>query len=279
MRMKLTRRFYRRTVARLHFGSLSEYPILFANGFPKSGTHLLAQVLKGFSTLGPAVDSGLPAIVMYDGESGNENPVEEIIKQINRLRPGDIGFGHLHALPDIVDVLTGRNTIPFFIYRDPRDVVVSHVFYVSEIEINHVHHDYYVNVLKTFDDRLTTSILGLPESKTPFPDIAMRFEPYLGWLDSPKTLSIRYEDFILDLEATLTRIINYAKNNEFPLQVSQEVTITNLKNAINPDKSPTFRTGKIGKWQEYFNKGHIQVFKDICGDLLIRLGYENDKNW
>lgn len=279
MTMKLSRRLFRRTVARLRFGSLSGYPILFANGFPKSGTHLLVQVMKGFTKLGPAVDSGLPAIAIFDGTSGNEKPLGEIIKEINRLRSGDIAFGHLHALPEIVDVLTSRKTIPFFIYRDPRDVVVSHAFYVSNIEINHVHHDHYGNVLKTFDERLMTSILGIPGSKTPFPDISKRFEPYLGWLDYPQTLSIRYEDFILDLVATLTCVIDFAKNNGFPLQVPQEEAISHLRNAINPDKSPTFRTGKIGKWQEYFNEVHIRVFKDVCGDLLIRLGYEKDKNW
>ena len=31
----------------------------------------------------------------------------------------------------------------YFILRDPRDVVVSHVHYITEMEPNHIHHRYY----------------------------------------------------------------------------------------------------------------------------------------
>ena len=277
--MKLGRRFIRRKMASLTYGPLTAYPILFANGFPKSGTHLLLQLLRGLSKLGPVVDSGLPAIVMYEGASGRERSVEEILGELNRLQPGDIAYGHLHAKPSILKVLTAGNYIPFFIYRDPRDVVVSHVFYVTEIEMNHVHHRYYTDVLESFDERLMTSILGISGSKFPFPAINNRFEPYLGWMDSPLTLSLRYEDFLLNLETTLARIIERAKSGGFPLQVTQEKAIDHLKLEIDPNKSPTFRSGKVGKWKEYFNEHHIKIFKEISGDLLIRLGYEKDKNW
>ena len=28
-----------------------------------------------------------------------------------------------------------------------------------------------------------------------------------------------------------------------------------------------------------FKEEHKKVFKDVAGDLLVRLGYEKDKNW
>lgn len=277
--MKLGRRLLRRQMATLYYGPLSAYPIFFANGFPKSGTHLLLQVLRGLCKLGPAVDSGLPAIAMFEGASGREKSLQEILREIDRLRPGDIAYGHLHAKPGILQVLNGEHFVPFFIYRDPRDVVLSHVFYVTEIETNHVHHRYYADVLDSFDERLMTSILGIPGSTIPFPDINNRFKPYFGWLDSPKTLSLRYEEFIVDLSRTMVRILEHAISGGFNLQVSLDKAIDALKLEIDPQKSPTFRSGKIGKWKEYFSEQHIKMFKEVSGDLLIRLGYENDNNW
>ncbi len=58
--------------------------MLFANSFPKSGTHLLTQALQGFPQLGPAVDSGLPAVVTYEGDTGRTRSTEEILAD---LRP------------------------------------------------------------------------------------------------------------------------------------------------------------------------------------------------
>ena len=61
LQARLARHQLRRMRAsqRYSSGSLEATPVLFANSFPKSGTHLLTQVLKGFTKIGPAVDSGL----------------------------------------------------------------------------------------------------------------------------------------------------------------------------------------------------------------------------
>jgi hypothetical protein len=277
--LKLFRHSYRRMVTSFRVGSLSGSPMLFANSFPKSGTHLLTQVLQGFANIGPAVDSGLPAIVIYDGPTGKPRPVSLILKELHRLKAGDICYGHLHALPDLVTELTRKGVATFFIYRDPRDVVVSHVYYVTEIEADHVHHPYYAKELKTFDERLQVSILGRSELEVPFPDIRRRFEPYLDWLRTPGVLTIRYEDFITRRVATLERILDHAEKRSFPLAVPRAEAIERLDSAIEPEKSPTFRSGTIGKWRESFTSEHKTIFKEVTGDLLVRLGYEDDNDW
>ena len=277
--LKLFRRVIRRTLARLSYGSLSGSPILFANSFPKSGTHLLTQVLQGFVKLGPVIDSGLPAIVTFDGSSGKTRGMETILKEIRRLKAGDIAYGHLHATPEIVKEVTQKKIAPFFIYRDPRDVVVSHVYYVTEIEKNHVHHNHYLNELHGFDERLMVSILGRPDSPTPFPDIGTRFEPYLGWLDAPEVLTLRFEELITNRRIMLEKIVSHVANCGFRLHVPLEKAVVHLDEAIEPSKSPTFRSGTVGKWKEYFKVEHIRKFKEVCGENLIRLDYERDYNW
>ncbi len=277
--LKLARRQARRAAAALQHGSLADTPILFANSFPKSGTHLLTQVLQGLARISPAVESGLPAIVTFDGPSGQPRPTAEIVRDVRRLRPGDIAYGHLHAQPDIVALLTAPGAATFFILRDPRDVVVSHVHYVTEMEPNHVHHAYYRNALQDFDERLQTSILGRPNVDVPFPNIRERFEPYLGWFDRPEVLILHYEDFIRYREKTLLRVLNHAQRRGLSIRVGEQEALRALESAMDPARSPTFRSGKTGKWRDAFSESHKVVFKDVAGDLLIQLGYEENNDW
>ena len=279
LRLKIIRRFFRRTLASLQYGSLGEFPILFANSFPKSGTHLLTQILHGFTKLGPAVNSGLAAIVNFDGPSGTLRSTELITKELKRLRGGDIAYGHLHADPDVVEELLRPQIVPFFLYRDPRDVVVSHVHYVTELEPDHVHHDYYVHKLAHFDDRLAVSILGRPELGNLFPNIQQRFDPYLDWMDKSEIMSLRYEDLIQNRRPALELILNHVIDRGFPLKYSKDFSLEILNSEIRPEKSPTFRQGVIGKWRETFTEVHKELFKNTAGDLLIRLGYEDDYDW
>jgi hypothetical protein len=281
LQAKLARRSLRRfsQMRRYRRMSLSELPILFANSFPKSGTHLLTQVLHGFTQLGPAVDSGLPAIVTYDGPTGEPRPTELILNDLKRLLSGDIGYGHLHASPEIIAHLCRDAFIPYFILRDPRDVVVSHVHYVTDMAPTHVHHSYYKDELHNFDERLRTSILGRSDIDIPFPDIRGRFQPYMGWLDQPRVLMLRFEDFISQREETIAGVLDHAIQGGFPLACDRDTAVAVLANSIDPQRSPTFRSGKVGGWRTQFEAEHKQLFKEVAGDLLIRLGYEQDNDW
>lgn len=259
--------------------SLAGVPVFFANSFPKSGTHLLTQVLQGFSRIGPVVDSGLPAIVTFEGESGQPRPPQTILMDLQRLLPGDLAYGHLHAFPAVQDYFAQDGFVSYFILRDPRDIVVSHVHYITEMEPNHVHHDYYRNVLTSFDERLRASIIGRPEIEILFPNIYQRFEPYTGWLDHPQTLVLRFEDFIQYRKETLNKILDHAVRRGFPLRSGWKQAIRTLEESINPERSPTFRKGKVGGWREQFSSENKQIFKEVAGDLLIQLGYEQDHDW
>jgi hypothetical protein len=259
--------------------SLQGVPILFANSFPKSGTHLLTQVLQGFPHIGPAVDSGLPAIVVYEGQSGRQRPSDEIRVDLLRLRPADIAYGHLTAIPEVVSFLCQEGVAAFFILRDPRDVVVSHVHYVTEMEPNHIHHRFYTENLHTFEERLMTSILGRPDPQVQFPHIRARFEPYLAWLDQTEILALRFEEFVADQSAAIGRVIDHAVGRGFPLACDRARAVDLLVGTLDPRRSPTFRTGKSGGWQACYSQAHKQVFKEVAGDLLIRLGYEKDHDW
>jgi hypothetical protein len=258
---------------------LSGSPVLFANSFPKSGTHLLIQILQGLSELGPVVDSGLPAILTFDGKTGEQRELETILEDLRRLKNGDIAYGHLHARPEIKEELTREGVATYFIYRDPRDIVVSHVHYITEMAPNHAHHKHYKEDLHSFHERLKVSILGLPEKPEPFPNINHRFEPYAGWLDAPGVLSLKFEEYIQKPAEFLEKILECAISHGFNLSTSRQRGIKVLRDAVDPQKSPTYRSGRIGRWREAFTEEHKAIFKEVAGNLLIRLGYEQDKDW
>lgn len=277
---RLARRWLRRSRQLLRYRrwTLRGVPVLFANSFPKSGTHLLTQVLQGFPRLGPVVDSGLPAVVTYEASGGRERSMEEIVSDLRRLSPGDIAYGHLHATPAAVDFLCQPGVAAYFILRDPRDVVVSHVYYVTEMEPDHVLHRYYME-LPDFETRLRTSITGLPGSGFAFPDIHARFAPFLGWLDQSEVLTLRYEDFLHDRDGTLGMVFDHAVRRGFPASMERGTALRILAGSIDPHRSPTFRSGKSGGWHEKFSPENKRLFKELAGDLLVCLGYEQANDW
>ncbi len=273
-----------KTIQRLRFPSQpAALPTLLGISFPKSGTHLLDQILLGFSNVAPYAKRLHSFYAEYEGESGIKRAPEQAINWLDSLRPRDIASAHLFARPEAMtrvclsSIEGSPKFVPYFIFRDPRDVVVSHVFYVTEMESRHIHHAYYAS-LPDFDARLMVSILGRSDTNIEFPDIASRFTPYLGWLDLPEVLTIHFEDLIHDRAATLTRIMDHFLDRT-PLQVTRQLILDSLEASINPTKSPTFRSGKTGEWKKYFTEEHKRVFKDVAGDLLIRLGYEKDNDW
>jgi sulfotransferase 6B1 len=63
------------------------------------------------------------------------------------------------------------------------------------------------------------------------------------------------------------------------LQMSREQAVQQVIEAVQPKKSPTFRKGRSGEWRNYFKEEHKQQFKQVTGDLLVQMGYEQDDNW
>jgi hypothetical protein len=253
------------------------WPILLGISFPKSGTHLLDQILLGFSRVAPFSTRLHSFYAEYEGETGRSQTPEQALTWLQSLGPRDVASAHLFARPEVAASAAAQRFVPYFIYRDPRDVAVSHVFYVTDMEARHVHHAYYAS-LPDFNSRLRVSILGRPELDIEFPDIARRFAPYLGWMDRTEVMKIHFEDLVTNRPRTLESILDRFLQRA-PLPVGRSVILQALESAINPERSPTFRSGRTGEWKRYFTAEHRELFKSIAGDLLQRLGYESNNDW
>jgi len=248
--------------------------------FPKSGTNLLSQILAAFCKVAPFADRSFDVFATFSNETGEQTASQAALDFLRRRRPLDVVSAHFLDWPEVIIEVQRRRYLSFFIYRDPRDVAISHVFYVTEKATEHVHHDYYAHVLRTFDERLSTSILGRPELKDiDFPDIGRRFAPYMGWIRAEGVLSLKFEELINDRQRVLGYVAGHFMERVDSLAVSREDLVKAIEESISPEKSRTFRSGKTGEWQKYFKDEHKALFKQVAGQTLVELGYERDLSW
>jgi hypothetical protein len=284
--LKLARWQSRRFGAAFKYGAaeLARMPAVLGNAMPKSGSHLIIQVLQGLTHLGPFVNPGLPPV--NRGEDNRKLPVETILANIQRMRPGDISYGYIAARTPYLSALVKPERATIFVYRDPRDMIISHVFYATQLHQGHGMHRYYTEVLHTMEQRINAAIQGVsvlgddPAGEgASLSDVRTKYENYLGWLEQPAVLSLRFESLILDRQVALERILDYLAERGFTPQPPRSQAVAVLAQAIEPRRSGTFRKGKPGNWREHFTPANVTLFKERVGDLLIRLGYEKDNDW
>jgi hypothetical protein len=277
--IKLGRWQARRAVTALRWGpmNLRNAPVVLGNAMPKSGSHLIIQVLQGLTSLGPFVNPGFPPV--NRAEDNSKLSEAAILANIHRMRPGDIGYGYLGADEPFISALTQPGKATIFVYRDPRDMIVSHIFYATQMHEEHWMHHYYTEVLHNMEERINAAIHGVQEPGSELTPVRVRYDGYLGWLECPEVLSLRFEDLILEREAAFERLLDYLEKRGFSQKLPRTQAIEILKDAITPKKSGTFRKGKPGNWAEYFTDANKASFKECTGDLLIRLGYEQGGNW
>lgn len=277
--LKILRWYFRRAIAAIRWGShnLQASPALLANAMPKSGSHLIYQVVQGLSQIGPFVNPGFPPV--NRDEYNEKLPDSEIITNLKRMRPGDTAYGYIKARLPFTSLLTQPGRAMIFILRDPRDMIVSHVFYATQMHPGHGMHRYYTETLNSMDERIKAAIEGVEEPGSELSPITKKYQGYLPWLKEPAVLCLRFEGLINERESTLGRILDYLEARGYLPALPRQKQIEVLSQSINPKKSGTFRKGLAGGWREYFNDANIALFKELSGDLLIQLGYETSNDW
>lgn len=257
--------------------SFDDVPPIFGNSKPKSGSHLLLQILSGFTRIMPfKYVEGEPVRTIT--REGRKKTKEEILGELEQLPRGVIGWGYLEASPENVQLLCQPDRVNYFIYRDPRDMLVSQVFFATDMHEEHGMHDYYKS-LPDFGARLKVAITGIDRDGLYMVSVKQRYEGVFEWLAQKHVLCVRFEDLINERDSTLNKMLDEVEKTGYKIYAPREKTISILAKAIQPGRSHTFRSGKTGGWREHFTEEHKKLFKDVAGNLLVELGYEKNNDW
>jgi hypothetical protein len=259
---------------RLSFG---EAPPIFGNSKPKSGSHLLLQILNGFTQIMPYKYVEADPVRTIEKE-GRRRTNEEILSDLQDIPRGVVGWGYVEASPANVAFLCQSQRVNYFIYRDPRDLLVSQVFFATDMHEEHGMHELYQS-LPDFGERLKVAITGIDRDGLYMVSVNQRFAGVFEWLGQEHVMCIRFEDLIDNRDATLDAMLDEVESTGYKIPTSREKALAVLAEAIRPQKSHTFRSGKAGGWREHFTDEHKKLFKDVAGDLLVRLGYEDNNDW
>lgn len=240
---------------------------ILANSFPKSGTHLLTQALNPLRT----IDYG-NFLASTPSFSMRENSNKIMQKKITNLIPGELVPGHLFHSPEIEDELNSSNVIHLFIYRDPRDVVISESHYLAHMNRWHKLHPTFKNLLRD-SERFNLSIRGIKSNEMYYPNIGERMARYSPWLKSNNVFQIKFEDIIGNKrKLVLTEMYKFLKER-IEIDISIEEIVNQSLTSIKPESSHTFRSGKTQNWKKEFSEQNCKLFSEYVGDELKLWGY------
>ncbi len=268
---------YVQAVLRWKRFSFYDAPPIFGNSKPKSGSHLLLQVLNGFTKIMPYKYVEAEPVRTIE-KAGRRSANQEVVNELKRIPRGVIGWGYVEASPENIAFLCQPHRVNYFIYRDPRDMLVSQVFFATDMHEEHGMHRFYKS-LPDFGERLKVAITGIDRDGLYMVNVRQRYASVFEWLEQPHVMCIRFEDLIHNGETTLEAMLDEVESTGYRIPMPRKKALSVLVGAIQPGRSRTFRSGKTGGWREQFTEEHKALFKDIAGDLLVRLGYEKTNDW
>lgn len=266
-------RYYRQALAcragyRAH-GTRYPHPVLFVAGLPKSGTTWLKRMLASYPGFHELLIPDVAAYELHTGGSHDYDLPDDTFRRFDRMLV--LSKMHVHGSPHNAALLRAAGVPYVVMYRDLRDVAVSHYFYVRQTPW-HPEHPFYAR-------------LALPEALIAF---AQRTAPaYAGWLrlwqanrDPALSLVLRYEDLLADTHAELTRVADHFGLDSSPATIAAVVAqhsfsrLSGGRTAGQSDAGSFFRKGVAGDWRNHFTPELNALYQEIVGPEPVEFGYE-----
>ncbi|MFC0189262.1 sulfotransferase domain-containing protein [Fictibacillus aquaticus] len=240
----------------------------FVNSMPKSGTHLVKQMLKGIPELHHD-----HTMELY---MGLPEQLESHFKLLNSLQPHQFAAGHVYHSKGYADFIKSRGIRKILIIRDPRDVLVSYTYFMTyKYPYGDVHK--VLKSMKTQKERYMALIKGgFLHYGYPHPSFENWLGGYAGWLNEP-VLILRFENLVGSESvkmAEITKLAEWIINGRLENHFSPASLARKLAENINPSTSLTFRSGKTGSWMNEFDEEVQELFMKEAGSLLPLYGYK-----
>lgn len=236
-------------------------PKVLCVSIPKAGTHLLERALCLHPNLYRKL---LPTI-----SEENVGRWKGFPGLLAKVRPGQVVASHLRFRPEYPEIVARMGVRPIFLIRDPRDIVVSQVHYVSK-RTDHRLHAIFAE-LPDMRERLRLAIAG--DVDRDVVSIGHRLSYFAGWLDA--ALVVRFEDLVgpdgggdRSRQRAAVRSIYGSMGMDL-----DETELGSLCDRLFSADSPTFRSGAIGGWRRFFDPELSALFDTTVGDRIRPYGY------
>lgn len=233
------------------------------NSIPKSGTHLLLQVVQGMG-LGVV----LPSITQYL----NPHMLTDIAR-ISTLPPNHFLYGHLYFSPSYEQQFKQHSIKQLLMIRDPRDIIASLYYYLPSLP-NHPVMRYAKSNNLNKEQIINLIITGIKREGYVYPGTNSILHNFTQWMRNSDVLTVKYEDVLSPQVQNheFHKILYHLTGGNMPH--NQHSIMQSMKNNIIPRNSGTFRKGKSGEWMNEFTPLNIRTFNENCRVLLKDLGYE-----
>lgn len=216
---------------------------------PKAGTHLLEKALHLITN--QEISLGMTGLIN------------------NKL----VHFNHLW--PELDPLIHDSNCLKIILFRDPRDVLISQMFwmqkepYWADLTQDQINMFFFMS-----DQEKIDFLIELPTGIFYYSKLCSEL------MDKPDVIAFCFEDLV-GLEGGGCRIRQENALDKLAQCLGYTLSAEEIANITSQlfGNTWTFRKGKIGEWKYYFNNEHKRLFKEKMGKYLIKLGYEKDDQW
>jgi hypothetical protein len=231
-------------------------------GPPKAGNVWLKCIVANMFNLRQLTSKETPARPQLD--------LFRAWAQANKFPDGTVFHQHYDYSDELADLIAAVPAQIVTIVRDPYDAFVSS----------------YYNIQKHKDDglrqgRRTDVMLGKPLSD---PDVLafLRSGGFRNnmlrakaWMESGRTHVVRYEGLHADPVAELTRLADAIQPvPREAIERAVDACSADTMRAQGGARASHVRAAKVGDSKEKLGPEHLQIFREMHGDLIRSLGYE-----
>ncbi|WP_043551945.1 sulfotransferase domain-containing protein [Salinibacter ruber] len=251
-----------------------EHPLLFVAGLPKSGTSWLESMLASY----PGYEAVMPPrAVAYEQAHKGSHDFDLPEETFTQLR-GALAVLKLHlpGSPHNVRLLREAEIPYVVLYRDLRDVAVSHYFYVRRTPWHPEYGDY-------CDLDVEDGLRHF--SRTLLPEFADWMRSWRKNRDRERSIEVRYEDLLDDTVREFRKVASHFSLDASSSTIEEIVDEHRFENVSGgrargeQDSDSFVRKGVSGDWKHHFTPELKNLFKTNAGQALIDFGYEVDHSW
>lgn len=181
-------------------------------------------------------------------------------------------FPALFHSPYVVKVHGGRKPLadtlirwdwikPTFIFRDPRDALLSAYEYGQRMR----------------NQSLTNAFTPLTDLEEAIEFINFYVKAAEGWLALDKCYSVRYEDLLQNYQAQAERLCQFLGIGLGEPGIKTVIDRFRPETGHDQRQGMHFVKGKIGRHREHFKQTHHQICRTMFGDFLDKYGYSTSR--